>query len=168
MMANRRARIGALLQRMLGSPELRRRVLRRALCSGGFAAVTSTIALSLACRLRGRTLASGSNATSQWIWGRRAWRQQHGDLRHTLLGYLIHHASSVFWAVGYERWREAERGRARLPRALAVSAVAGAVDYLVVPRRMTPGFEAHLKPAQIPGVYLAFAVGLLLCPRRRG
>lgn len=51
---------------------------------------------------------------------------------------------------------------APLPRAAAVTALAAGVDYLLVPRRFTPGFEAHLPRTSIVLVYVAFAAGLVL------
>jgi len=140
----------------------------RALCSGTLASLLSTLALGAACRLRGASFASGSNATSQWLWGRSAWRRQRVDVRHTVVGYAIHHASSVFWATAFEAWQLLRPPPARgmtLRRAVTVAAVAGVVDYTLVPKRLTPGFEAHLRPTTIPLVYAAFALGLALCPR---
>jgi hypothetical protein len=140
------------------------RTAARALASGSAASIASTAALSIACRLLGKPAVSGTNATSHWLWGRSAWHARRGDLRHTVAGYLIHHASSVWWA-GFFEYRLARRGRAPAAAtiaadAVAVSALAAAVDYLVVPKRLTPGFEAHLRAVPIALVYLAFAGGL--------
>jgi membrane-bound metal-dependent hydrolase YbcI (DUF457 family) len=146
--------------------------LRRALVSGSCASLCSTVLLSLLSHARLRASAAGTNATSQWIWPRSAHRHVELDMRHTLVGYGIHHLCSVFWAVGYERLR----GRRHAPGtvlavATATTAVACLVDYKVVPARLSPGFEQHLKSADVAWVYAAFAAGLavpaLLAGRRR-
>jgi hypothetical protein len=130
------------------------------------ASIASTAVLTAACGIGGKPAVSGTNATSHWIWGRAAWYARRGDLRHTVLGYAIHHASSVFWATLFEAWnawRPPAGSSAIAGRALGVAAVAALVDYRVVPKRLTPGFEAHLGRPAIAGVYLAFAAGLACC-----
>jgi hypothetical protein len=147
-----------------------RRLLADAMASGAVAAVCSTAVLTLACRHDGQPPATGTNATSHWIWGRAAWYSRHSDLRHTVPGYLIHHASSVWWACFFEawnRWRRPRRRSGYAARAASIAALAAAVDYLVVPKRLTPGFEAHLRPRAIALVYAAFAAGLALATTPR-
>lgn len=138
----------------------------RALVSGSVASVLSTLTLSWLCHRDGGAPASGTNATSQWLWGEPARYRDAPSLRHTLLGYAIHHASSVFWAFGFERLA-GRRGRpARIAAAAGMTAaVAYAVDYHAVPRRLTPGFERHLSAGGMLATYAAFAVGLCLGSR---
>lgn len=142
----------------------------RALSDGTVASVLSTATLAAMTRLNGHSAASGTNATSHWLWGRRAWRRERTDLTHTGAGYAIHHACSVFWACGFAAWNRLRPARTAVVagRAAAVSGLAALVDYRVVPRRLTPGFEAHLRPAPIAAVYVAFAAGLLLAHVWRG
>lgn len=147
-----------------------RGILRCAWVSGSVASIASTAVLTAAVQLGGKPPASGTNATSQWVWGRAAWRARRGDLRHTAVGYLIHHASSVWWAVLFEAvhaWRPPRGQREVMLRAAATSALAAWVDYRVVPKRLTPGFEAHLGRPAIACVYAAFAAGLAACVLRR-
>jgi len=135
--------------------------LRRAWVSGSSASLCSTALLSLLSHRRLRAPAAGTNATSQWIWPRRAHWHFAADLRHTATGYAIHHLCSVFWAGSYEMLR----GRRRTPgpvlaAAAATTAVAYLVDYKVVPPRLSPGFDRHLRRADLVLVYAAFAAGL--------
>jgi hypothetical protein len=116
--------------------------------------------VSLLARSRTRSVASASNATSHWVWGEPAKRTRRLDVRHTVLGYAIHHASAVFWALAYERWRSARRPPGPLLAAGAVSALAYGVDYHVVPPRLTPGFDRHLTKRGMFVAYAAFAAGL--------
>ena len=148
--------------------------LREAMIAGGIASVLSTVALMVAGRREPRRPAAPVNAISHWVWGRPALRVDGADLRHTLLGYLIHHAASLFWATWHARlWGERPEAKRPLP-ALAGAAVASSVacfvDFRLTPQRLTPGFEHRLSRRAIAGVYASFAVALaigsLLAARR--
>lgn len=140
-----------------------RRVLRRACVSGSVAAVASAVAVALLARRRTGSLASGANATSHVLWGDEpAARCHQADLRHTALGYAIHHSSAVFWALGFEWLLASRRPPHPLAAAAASAATAYAVDYHLVPKRLTPGFELHLSRREMAGVYAVIAAGLAL------
>jgi len=137
--------------------------MRRALISGSVASVVSTAVISLLSRRHARHLAAGTNATSHWVWGEPATRRQSPSMRHTALGYAIHHASSIFWAIAYEHALRGRSGPARIcTTAAVVSTTAYVVDYHVVPKRLTPGFEHHLPPRAMAASYAAFAAGLAI------
>lgn len=140
-----------------------RRVLRRACVSGTVAAVASAATVALLARRRTGSLASGANATSHVLWGDEAAARCHrADLRHTALGYAIHHSSAVFWAAGFESLLALRRPPHPALAAAAVGAVAYVVDYHVVPKRLTPGFELHLARREMGAVYSVIAAGLAL------
>lgn len=109
--------------------------------------------------------AGPNNGPSQWVWGRRGARARRASLRHTVVGYGIHHAMSVGWAMLFERLRGSGAG-APLARTLAAGAATAAlayvVDYKVVPRRLQPGFDVHLTPKSLFLVYAGFAGALAL------
>jgi hypothetical protein len=118
-----------------------------------------------ACSKSDEGRAAGAlNGPSQWLWGEREAYTRRMTLRHTLTGYAIHHAVSIFWASVHER----VFGRARRPlaaellAALATTAVAYTVDYHVAPRRLRPGFRKHIERRSIFLVYAAFATGLFI------
>lgn len=136
-------------------------LVRDTLVCGSIASVLSTVAVALAGRCRGLPLASTTNASSHWIWGDRAFNALDPDLRHTATGYVIHHLSSLLWAGVHAASRQLAPRASPGSRALGVAAIAAVVDYGVVPRRLTPGFEAHLRPPAIALAYLAFASGLV-------
>lgn len=73
--------------------------------------VSSIATAALLARRRTGSAASAPNATSHWLWGERAMHRHRTDLRHTVTGYAIHHASSLFWAT----FHEAGSGHTRLP-----------------------------------------------------
>jgi hypothetical protein len=139
------------------------------------ASVSSILAAALLGQRRSGRAAAAVNGPSQWLWGRTAKHRRRFSLRHTLVGYCIHHASSWLWASAFASRAARRLAPEELPRAAAITALAATVDYLVVPKRFTPGFEAHLGRGEIALVYAAFAAGLIIAqplknlrrPRRR-
>jgi len=126
------------------------------------ASVLSSIAVAAHARAHSGRAASGVNATSHWIWGERAmWRRQM-DVRHTALGYAIHHASSLWWAGLFELKAPSSGPRGVVALGAATAATAYVVDYHVVPKRLTPGFDRHLSPAGMVSAYAAFGAGLAI------
>ena len=147
-------------------------VLRRALVSGTFASLTSTIAL-LQCGAREtRSAITPVNAVSHWVWEKRALRQHKSSVRYSLTGYGIHHAASIFWALAFEALaRRKDRQPTATETATAaatVAALACVVDMRCTPDRLTPGFEHHLSKKALFGIYTAFAIGLALHGVLRG
>ncbi len=138
--------------------------------SGSNAAVLSGVVLSLCSKIEEGSAAGALNGPSQWIWGEREAYTRRATARHTLVGYTIHHASSMLWALAYEHafGRCRSRASARVPvpqilaEAAATAAVAYCVDYYVTPRRLRPGFRKHLGPGGMFASYAAFGLGLAL------
>ena len=134
-----------------------------ALISGSTASALSTIASAVCGKRDCDNFVAPTNATSHWIWGERAARSKGLSVRYTLVGYLIHHLASIFWAVLFERWSALARNESaarNLLRALSVAALARLVDYTVTPKRLTPGFEKRLTKRSLAVIYTAFGIGL--------
>jgi hypothetical protein len=135
-----------------------------ALVSGTVASITSTVALSMLGKAELDRSAAPLNGPSQWIWGRHAPYQNRFSLRYTIVGYLIHHSASVFWAIWYEKLRQrlppAGNAVAVLAPAVVITTAAYAVDFHFTPQRLTPGFEHRLSKRSLLTVYGAFALGL--------
>jgi hypothetical protein len=147
--------------------------LRRAVVSGSVASVCSTLALTICGYLEIGRPAAPVNAISHWLWDREAKREDRPSVRHTAIGYVIHHASSVFWATFYEKWFEPRRNEpqtaaATLRNGATVAALACLVDYQFTPQRLKPGFETHLSAVSLFAVYAAFALGLSVSSCVRG
>jgi hypothetical protein len=138
------------------------RLLRDALVSGSVASVVSTLALALRGRNDVDDAAAPVNGPSQRIWGRHAPYQDGFSLKHTVVGYGIHHAASVFWALLYELLCSGKAGVRCSPAAAAVvtSVTASVVDFQLTPQRLRPGFEKRLSSRSLLLVYGAFALGL--------
>ena len=139
------------------------RIAISALISGTAASLVSTAALALLARAEGKAASQATNATSHWINGDGAARRWDADAPHTLVGYGIHHASALFWALPFQIWLAARpplTGLELLRHASIISAIAAAVDYGVVPKRLTPGWELVLSKRSMLATYGATALGL--------
>ncbi len=140
-----------------------RQTMHDAWISGSAASIASTICLSLVGKAELNRPAAPINGPSQWVWGRYAPYENCFSLRYTVVGYLIHHAASVFWAILYEKLRRqmtrADATPAVMPAAVITTA-AYIVDFHFIPKRLTPGFEHRLSKRALLTVYGSFAIGL--------
>lgn len=131
--------------------------LRHSALSGSIASIASTAVLAARSEIENGTPYAPTNATSHWLWGERAMRQDAPSLRYTLLGYATHHASALIWAGVYEKLfgDRARRGdtAGALAGGLAVSALACFVDYQLTPERLQPGYERRLSKRSLWIVY---------------
>lgn len=141
-----------------------------ALVSGSSASVLSAAVLSLCSKWEEGSAAGALNGPSQWVWGEREAHTREASLRHTFVGYTIHHAMSICWAVCYEHCfgRSCERDLKQVPvaqiaaEAATMTVMAYVVDYTVTPKRFRPGFKKHVGPASMFASYAAFAAGLAI------
>ena len=139
-------------------------MIARALISGGMAALATTAVAALAGRRVTGSYVAPLNAVSHFLWGDRAALKNSASLKYTGVGALAHGGASVFWALFYEALG---RGTRRSPATALrdgalVSAAAYVVDYHVVPKRLTPGFELRLPRMALAPIYAALALGLSL------
>lgn len=144
-------------------------LIQRALVSGSLASLATVATLAVLARAESRRAVQPVNATSHVLHGDAAGRVRRMDMPHTLLGYAIHHAAAVFWATIYQAWRArpGARSASALGDAMALSALAAFVDYAVVPRRLSPGWEIVLPKSAIALTYVAMAFALAAAGRRR-
>ena len=147
--------------------------------------VSALVAHGLSAR-ENRAPFAAINAVSHWLYGPAAYREHHPSLRHTLPGFVIHHASSLLWGALYQVLlrrrvdrhavtaadRPTARGRRaavdRWATAAVVTAIGAFTDLRLVPPRLSPGFEHRLSKTGVALVYLGFAFGLALTPEPRG
>jgi hypothetical protein len=135
---------------------------RAALWSGSVGSLVTAAVLAYWGRRERGAAVQPVNAPSHWLWRGEALAQRGFTLRHTIPGYLIHHGSSVFWAVFFEHLlldRPPNAARAAAA-GLGVAAVAAGVDLKLTPQRLTPGFERHLSGKALTVMYAAFGVAL--------
>lgn len=130
--------------------------------TGSVASVASAAVLALCGLFENGRPAGPGNGPSQWVWGRHAAHRRHFSVRHTVTGYLIHHASSLFWSAIHARmYRHRPVPLQRdLLQGTATAGLACFVDYRLTPRRFQPGFEAQLSKRSLFLAYAAFGVAL--------
>ena len=131
--------------------------------TGTVAGITTMAALTLLARAEGRGPLQPINSTSHWLQGEEAGEVRHADAPHTLVGFATNHAAAIFWAIPLELWLANQPPRPPvllLRDAAAVSAVAAVVDYGLVPKRLTPGWENALPSRSVAGGFAAMALGL--------
>lgn len=143
-----------------------KQALREGAIAGSVASLLSTAALLLAGRRENGTVAAPVNAISHWLWDEPALHEDGASVRHTVAGYLIHHAASVWWGILHARaWGARQRAKqpaAALAGGAAAAAVACFVDYRMTPQRLTPGFEHRLSTRAMVAVYACFGLGIAL------
>ena len=140
------------------------KTIRKAMVSGAVASVLSTISLAILGKSELDRTAAPVNGPSQWIWGRHAPFQNRFSWQYTVVGYAIHHAASVFWAIFHEKHLEQldpeEGSGALIVPAIVTTAAAYVIDFYVVPKRLSAGFEQRLSKGALFIVYGTFALGL--------
>jgi hypothetical protein len=142
-----------------------RGLLANAIVSGSVASAVSAAVLTGLAKAEGVSPVQPINATSHWLHGNEAGRVKDLDVKHTGTGLLTHHGACVFWASLFETLRAAapHAGPARIARdAVAVATMAAVVDYGLVPKRLTPGWEEPLPIRSLAGGFAGLALGLAL------
>ena len=137
--------------------------IRRTFRTGSVSGVLMSAVIAGASGLAtGRSL-SGLNAISHMLWGPGAAREVNWSLRHTATGLALNQLACLFWAGCYEAMLGDSRrspGRRQAIDAIALSGIAYLVDYHLVPKRFTPGFELTFSRAWFPILYAGLAGAL--------
>ncbi|MEJ7810982.1 MAG: hypothetical protein WKG32_11285 [Gemmatimonadaceae bacterium] len=150
-------------------------MLRERVTRGGYAGFVAAAATAGA--LIGFGIARGApfqplNTVAHMVFGTRAHLMDQFDPLVTPVALALHVTSVTVWGLVFAQLG----GRLRSWRLVAAAAVfagiAYIVDYHLVPRRFTPGFETFLSSAEIGAIYvilaLALATGVSLArPRER-
>jgi hypothetical protein len=140
-------------------------LLIRAAKTGSLAGAATTAAIAWLGAREAGSAAGPINATSHVLWGDEAGATDAIDVKHTLPGLLINGGAGVFWALVYELLRSRARPgdrAAALANGAAVAGLAYVVDYHLIPRRLTPGWELRLsrRSVALGFVVLGAALGL--------
>lgn len=140
--------------------------------SGVWAATLSTIVLAVCGRREEGDGAGPVSAPSKWVLGDHAAHEPRPSMGKALLGHTIHTGATILWAVAFEGWRHAQSAPHALPvvarGAVATAAAACFGDYVVAPRRLTPGFERRLSSGALFWTYAAIAAALTVWRARAG
>ena len=133
--------------------------------SGLCAGLAALAALAVAAERRNRSPLRPINATSHWIHGPRSGSVSRPDLAHTGTGFTTHMLASFWWALPFSAMigRSARPSPSRVVAAAAgTTALAALVDYGLVPKRLTPGWELALPKSDLMMAYVAMGLGLVL------
>jgi hypothetical protein len=124
------------------------------LCCAGCAAAMGV--------LHHRHAAQPINAISHVVWGDEQPPCTEVTWHDTAVGLIVNQAACSFWALLHVALlRPGHRDSRRMAlQASAISALAYLVDYHMVPRRFTPGFEKVLPRRALLPIYIAIAAGL--------
>jgi hypothetical protein len=140
--------------------------LREGAIAGTVAGLLSTVVLAISGQRQSGSAVAPINAVSHWLWGDEALHAQEPSLRHTVTGFVTNHLAAMFWAglysLAYGHRDEAKRLPQAVTGAVVTSAVAYVVDYHVVPKRLTPGYEHRISSGAMLATYGALAAGLAL------
>jgi len=142
---------------------------RNSLLTGAIASLGTTVALALLGKSEKKGTAAPINAISHILWGDEAFEIDETDLKHTLAGGVLNAGSVAAWAAVQElalKNKKDVQALQAIATSAAVTGLAYLVDYHVVPKRLTPGFEERLSKRSLAGVYgvlaACLAVGALL------
>ncbi|MFQ6240473.1 hypothetical protein [Sinorhizobium meliloti] len=133
--------------------------------SGLCAGLAALAALAVSAERRNRSPWRPINATSHWIHGPRSGSVSRPDLAHTGTGFITHMLASFWWALPFSAMigRSARLSPSRVVAAAAgTTALAALVDYGLVPKRLTPGWELALPKSDLMMAYVAMGLGLVL------
>jgi hypothetical protein len=143
-------------------------LLARSLLSGSAVTIATAGVLAALAYVEGHHPVRTTNATSHWFHGAAAGRSRAFDLRHTATGFATHFAASAFWAAIFQALRHLTPARPAAVDALGVSALAAVVDYAIVPKRLTPGWEKVVTPWSIALTYGVMMAALMKTSPRDG
>lgn len=141
---------------------------KRALADSIATGVTADLATGAAVALLGRR-DSGSavapiNAASHVYWGDEAAATEQVTLRHTLPGLLINVGAGIWWSLVFQKLFGDAVDRRGLPAAIvggaATSALAYILDYRILPKRLTPGWEYRLSRRSLFMALAALGAGM--------
>lgn len=138
---------------------------KRTTVTGAIASACALAALLVVSRRETGKPFAALNGSSQLVHGDKALRAREPSLRFTVPALLIHHASAHWWAAAQEHPALIRRVPAPAVRASGLMVCAAILDYGLLPRRLSPGYEGQLSARGIGLVFGAIAAGLALGSR---
>jgi uncharacterized membrane protein YagU involved in acid resistance len=105
------------------------------------------------------------NTVAHIVLGSRAFYVTDAHLLVTTLGVLVHVASVVVWGILFAIVLARAEGVRLWLGALVFTAAIAAIDFLLLPKRFSPGFEESLTRVEVVVVYAVLAASLVLARR---
>lgn len=144
--------------------------VRSILCMTANTSAATTAAAAMCGALELGRPAAPVNAVSHILWGNDAIEQDSVSAKYTGLGAAMNTAAVAAWCTLHRIVFRPERRAPGLAPALArgatTAAVAYVVDYHLVPKRLTPGFEERLSGRSLFAIYATLAISLAMCERQ--
>lgn len=136
---------------------------RQVVFTGTGAVVGTLLAMSILATRRGKSLTEVLN-TSTHIFDRRAETTDSSfSFQRTGLGTMVNIGAAFFWGsvAAYAMANLQRRGTGgKLAAGCLTATVAGTVDYGLLPRRLTPGWEFVLPPTDIAIIFACMGTGI--------
>ena len=130
---------------------------------GSIAALLSAAVVTIAGKKETGSAIAPINAVSHWLWGEEAALQEDVSAKYTGVGAATHALSAMFWATAHAALRPEYPQRpvaSALAGGLATGAVATVVDYAMIPKRFTPGFEHRIATPSLAAALMAISLGV--------
>lgn len=134
---------------------------RYILFCGAGAALGSVAAIMALAKAEGKPALGPVNASSHWLWGDEAGQQSQADLGHTGIGGATNIGAGFMWGGLFgaylQRTNPSPTGIVR--DGAVLGAVASLLDYGLLPRRLSPGWEQVLSSRSVVLAMAGMAVG---------
>ena len=138
--------------------------LQDALVAGSIVAAATIATVALRGLNDSGSAAAPINASTHVVYGPEAGAVDEPDVKHTLPGLAINAGASVFWAAVYERLFGRAVTRNNVGKALlgggVVAGLAYLLDYHLLPKRLTPGWEERVSGRSLAMIFGVMALTL--------
>lgn len=133
------------------------------LCGAG-AALASLAATAALARAEGKPALQPINSSSHWLWGEAAGKRTEADIAHTGIGTTTNVGAGFFWGgiLGSILYRRRPTPTQTLGYGIGLGAIAGVLDYGIMPKRLTPGWELTLTARSVALAMGAMTSGLVM------
>ncbi len=130
------------------------------------ATVATTAAAAVCGAFENGNPAAAVNAISHIVMGERAAHRDGLSAKYTASGAAVNSAAMIVWAafhhLVFRPHERAARPSEDLAHGAVTAGIAYVVDYHVVPKQLTPGFEKRLSNVSVFAIYVAMASGLAI------
>jgi hypothetical protein len=134
----------------------------RTVVTSAVASIATGAALMVLGERQGRGALRPIDASSHWLYGDKEASGADVPIDRTAVGLATNYFATMFWSFLMEKWL-GPRKRTLPEMALAggsTAALAAVIDYVFMPRRLSPGWELALTRKSMAGAFAAMAAGL--------
>lgn len=137
------------------------RQFRYILFCGAGAALGSVGAIMALAKAEGKPALGPVNASSHWLWGDEAGQHSQADFRHTGMGGATNIGAGLMWGglFGAYLQRRSPSATDIVRDGAVLGAIASLLDYGLLPRRLSPGWEQVLSSRSVVLAMASMALG---------